>query len=52
MLKIIAGNFIQFLKCIFLVIFNKKKLLVCVYLWYLVIQEYLSITKTTLLQFN
>lgn len=33
MLKIIAGNFIQFLKCIFLVIFNKNKIIgLCIFM--------------------
>lgn len=51
---IIVGNFFQFLKLyIFSHFKTKGKLLVCVYLLYLVIQEYFySITKTVFLQLN
>lgn len=51
---IIVGNFFQFLKLyIFSHFKTKGKLLVFVYLLYLVIQEYFySITKTVFLQLN
>lgn len=51
---IIVGNFFQFLKLyIFIHYKTKEKLLVCVYLLYLVIQEYFySITKTVFLRLN
>lgn len=51
---IIVGNFFQFLKLyIFSHFKTKGKLLVCVYLLYLVIKEYFySITKTVFLRLN
>lgn len=51
---IIVGNFFQFLKLyIFRHFKTKGKLLVCVYLLYLVIQDFFyPITKTVFLQLN
>lgn len=51
---IIVGNFFQFLKLYIFIHFKTKgKLLVCVYLLYLVIQEFFyPITKTVFLRLN